>query len=110
MLSLLPAELLQVRVVAPRVCWFRYLGAELVVLDWWLFKHNLAKVMTQHLSELDLVLRDHLLLSEGPHFGGHPLSFTKLDVIDPRSLRSILGPEVLARCDPFHREIILNQI
>ena len=44
-LSLLSAELLQVRIVASRVRCFGYLGAELVVLDEGFLKHHLAKIM-----------------------------------------------------------------
>jgi hypothetical protein len=41
-LSLLLAELLQVRVVTPGVSWLRDLGTELVIHDCWLLYYNLA--------------------------------------------------------------------
>lgn len=66
--------------------------------------------MTEDLPKLNSVLRDYLSLPQLAHLGRHPIAITQLDVIDPRSLGSLLGPEVLSGSKSIRRKIILNQV
>ena len=63
MLPFLSTELLKVRIVTPGVSWFRNLGPELVVFDGWFLQNDLAKIVAQHLSKLDLILWNYFPLT-----------------------------------------------